>query len=163
MQKYHINGEGNPGVCSAGRSVNGRPCPFGGESDHYASVPEAREAYERQMETFADGATAAAATPAWSPKLPQSSVDYFLNSMADRLEEIKRRPDDFTGYQLANYAEALNDTFGALLESTQDPKLLDAFQGAKDELKEVISPNRPSTDKLLLSHFVVRDILRDAS
>lgn len=45
MAKYHINPKtGNPGRCSAVHQ-----CPFGGESDHYGSESEARQAYEGSM------------------------------------------------------------------------------------------------------------------
>jgi len=50
MAKYHINEAGNPGVCKA----RTKPCPFGGESDHYADPMEARRIYERQQELLAD-------------------------------------------------------------------------------------------------------------
>lgn len=45
MTKYHINGEGNPGVCSA-ESGN---CPFGGDANHYSTKEKAREAFELSM------------------------------------------------------------------------------------------------------------------
>lgn len=45
MAKYHINNEGNPGLCSA---VSGN-CPFGGEANHYSSQANARKAFELSM------------------------------------------------------------------------------------------------------------------
>lgn len=45
MAKYHINGEGNPGLCSA--AVGN--CPFGGEANHYSSQANARKAFELSM------------------------------------------------------------------------------------------------------------------
>jgi hypothetical protein len=44
VSKFHVNAEGNPGKCSAEIS-----CPFGGESEHYATQDAAREAYEKKM------------------------------------------------------------------------------------------------------------------
>lgn len=41
--KFHINGSGDPGKCSAKQGG----CPFGGESDHYSTQEEAREQYEK--------------------------------------------------------------------------------------------------------------------
>lgn len=54
-KKFHVNGEGKPGVCHAGMGktlVIGRPrgCPFGGEDEHYATPELARAAYEKSME-----------------------------------------------------------------------------------------------------------------
>lgn len=45
MNKFHLNNNGDPGVCSA------RPghCPFGNESNHFESKENAREAYEKQQ------------------------------------------------------------------------------------------------------------------
>lgn len=40
--KFHVNGEGNPGPCSA-QAGN---CPFGGPDAHYESQTDARAAYE---------------------------------------------------------------------------------------------------------------------
>lgn len=48
MSKFHVNAEGNPGKCSAEIS-----CPFGGESEHYATQDAAREAYEKKMSSEA--------------------------------------------------------------------------------------------------------------
>lgn len=45
MAKYHINKEGNPGLCSA-ESGN---CPFGGDANHYSSRANARRAFEFSM------------------------------------------------------------------------------------------------------------------
>lgn len=45
MAKYHINGEGNPGLCKA---QSGK-CPFGGEANHYSSQENARKAFELSM------------------------------------------------------------------------------------------------------------------
>jgi hypothetical protein len=44
VSKFHVNAEGNPGKCSAAIS-----CPFGGDSEHYATQDAAREAYEKKM------------------------------------------------------------------------------------------------------------------
>lgn len=42
MSKFHINSQGEPGLCSAKQGG----CPFGGESDHHESPEAARRAYE---------------------------------------------------------------------------------------------------------------------
>jgi hypothetical protein len=45
MARYHINAQGNPGVCHAKKA-----CPFGDmDSDHYSSKEDARSAYEVKM------------------------------------------------------------------------------------------------------------------
>lgn len=41
MASYHINDRGEPGPCRAKKA-----CPFGGSEDHYATLEEARKAYE---------------------------------------------------------------------------------------------------------------------
>lgn len=47
-EKFHINGKGEPGRCSAQHGG----CPFGGENEHYVTKEGASVAYERSM---ADG------------------------------------------------------------------------------------------------------------
>jgi len=46
MMKFHVNGNGDAGVC---RAQNGG-CPFGGEESHFDSVGAARQAFEESME-----------------------------------------------------------------------------------------------------------------
>jgi hypothetical protein len=59
MAKYHINPRtGNPGICRAHKQ-----CPFGGESEHYGSESEARQAYE----AIQSGATFTPATRVIEP------------------------------------------------------------------------------------------------
>lgn len=49
MAKYHINGRGEPGRCTAEEGN----CPFGdSESDHYDSREAAEEAYAKNFDTF---------------------------------------------------------------------------------------------------------------
>ena len=47
MSKFHVNGKGEAGKCSAEKGG----CPFGGESEHYTSAQAARTAYENDMGT----------------------------------------------------------------------------------------------------------------
>lgn len=42
MAKYHITVKGEPGLCRA----TSKPCPLGGEADHYPTKQDAQEAYE---------------------------------------------------------------------------------------------------------------------
>jgi hypothetical protein len=46
MAKYHINSEGNAGVCHA----QGGNCPFASDDEHYSTPEEARIGYESQMD-----------------------------------------------------------------------------------------------------------------
>jgi hypothetical protein len=48
MAKYHINGRGEPGKCSAQKGG----CPFGGEGQHYSTSDDARKAYENDRTSF---------------------------------------------------------------------------------------------------------------
>lgn len=48
MARYHVNKQGNPGLCHAQQQ-----CPFGGVENHYASPAEARQAFEQAQQTFA--------------------------------------------------------------------------------------------------------------
>lgn len=52
MAKYHINDQGNPGLCRADPSKpNSRGCRFNAdESEHYATKEEAAQAFEAKME-----------------------------------------------------------------------------------------------------------------
>lgn len=45
IQKFHINEDGNPGLCKA-KPGN---CPFGNELSHYSTAIEARSAFEKFM------------------------------------------------------------------------------------------------------------------
>lgn len=48
MEKFHINNEGNPGVCRAQNN-----CRFGDlESDHYSTREDAQQAYEEKLKTL---------------------------------------------------------------------------------------------------------------
>lgn len=58
VKLYHVNDEGNAGVCTASK---GR-CPFGGESEHFTSEEAARESYENRQEKKA------ASVKAWKRK-----------------------------------------------------------------------------------------------
>ena len=44
MKRYHLNSQGNVGLCRALHN-----CPFGDSSHHYSSPTEARSAYEKMM------------------------------------------------------------------------------------------------------------------
>jgi hypothetical protein len=46
---YHINGAGNPGLCSA----TVKPCPFGVPAEHYRTPEAARRAYEAKQQVAA--------------------------------------------------------------------------------------------------------------
>lgn len=45
MARYHVNFQGNPGLCKAQVA-----CPFGSADEHYSSEVEARTAYEASMQ-----------------------------------------------------------------------------------------------------------------
>lgn len=47
MSKFHINEEGNPGLCTAQFK-----CPFGSEAEHYPTEAAARKAYENRSSSF---------------------------------------------------------------------------------------------------------------
>lgn len=49
MGVYHINDEGNAGLCRAKK----KPCPFGGWNDHYGSKEDAQKGYEEKQELLA--------------------------------------------------------------------------------------------------------------
>lgn len=42
MAKFHLNGNGDPGLCKASQGN----CPFGGDEEHYTSPEAARSAFE---------------------------------------------------------------------------------------------------------------------
>lgn len=90
MAKYHINAQGNPGVCRAQRA-----CPFGGESEHFGSAEEARMAYEGAMsgQTFAEAATSAreATVVAESTGLVQAQRESLTVDAEDTLQELERK------------------------------------------------------------------------
>ena len=52
MSKFHVNGKGEAGKCSAEKGG----CPFGGENEHYTSKENARKAYEAKMGSTVESA-----------------------------------------------------------------------------------------------------------
>lgn len=44
MQKYHISSSGKPAICTAKKGN----CPLGGESEHFNSLKEAKDSYEKK-------------------------------------------------------------------------------------------------------------------
>ncbi len=66
MAKYHINGKGEAGRCSAQKGK----CPFGGDLEHYSTPGDARRAYEKFMSTSSHEAWKA--PQAISELLPQA-------------------------------------------------------------------------------------------
>lgn len=107
MTKYHINGEGNPGLCKA---QNGK-CPFGGEANHYSSEENARKAFELSMASKAN-------PPAKRKKL----------SSTEAIAEAHRRRNlkDF-----ANVFSLIN--WGA----ETDPEAIKSMTPTYDKLKEL--------------------------
>lgn len=70
MAKYHINGKGEPGKCSAEKGN----CPFGSDDEHYTSAAAARTAYEkRQANSYEEFS-----------KVEQAIQDYGKNSSVFR-------------------------------------------------------------------------------
>lgn len=48
-KKYHVNRNGEPGLCRADELKGGPGCPFGDSEHHYATPEAARKAYEDTM------------------------------------------------------------------------------------------------------------------
>ena len=67
MARYHVNYEGNPGVCRARKN----PCPYASAEEHYPSMTEAREAYEQRM------ANDILSSPRWTDRIVLKD-DYML-------------------------------------------------------------------------------------
>lgn len=72
--KFHVSADGTPHQCFA--SI--RPCPLGGQDEHYASETEARAAFESSMasETFtplSKGYTITALIPVSAPRMENGS------------------------------------------------------------------------------------------
>lgn len=104
MAKYHITIKGEPGVCRASKN----PCPLGGESEHYASKEEARNAYEARM---AD----------------ESSNTAKSQRLAETLRKQK---------QLATESKRVDKAW-AVLSNTNDPNDAIAMSAAWEEVKDL--------------------------
>lgn len=77
MAKFHLNGNGDPGLCKASQGN----CPFGGDEEHYTSPEAARTAFEAaQTVTISPLQKAQAAYTKASQALDKTEVA--LNSVA---------------------------------------------------------------------------------
>lgn len=102
MAKYHITSKGEPGVCRA----TSRPCPLGGEEEHYGSKAEAQQAYEKKM----------------GESTPPPSVSPKSNDQK-RVEELMKRDADFARLDASvKAARQNNHELMQELAATSDPK-----------------------------------------
>lgn len=146
MSKFHVNAEGNPGKCSAAIS-----CPFGGESEHYATQDAAREAYEAKM--------ASEAIPAASSKGPASDAEvskaiYELISYGDDSYLYNEKAAENWAKKTGMKQEAFEAAIVQLKKEDADE------QAAKEErrvakAKEIISNTDPDVSKIKKGSTVV--------
>jgi len=75
MAKYHVNGAGDPGVCSAEKGN----CPFGGADQHYTTKDGARKAFEKLVSE----------TP--PPVIDRREVRFQKYTSPEELQKVSRR------------------------------------------------------------------------
>lgn len=146
MSKFHVNAEGNPGKCSAAIS-----CPFGGESEHYATQDAAREAYEAKM--------ASEAIPTASSKGPASDAEvskaiYELISYGDDSYLYNEKAAENWAKKTGMKQEAFEAAIVQLKKEDADE------QAAKEERRvakanEIISNTDPDVSKVKKGSTVV--------
>lgn len=85
MAKFHINpATGNPGACKALRA-----CPFGGQSEHFDSIEEAREAYETAMAEQSTPRSFRRVTPEEDAAARKTIVERFKADVALKDRELQ--------------------------------------------------------------------------
>lgn len=101
MAKFHVNGKGEAGKCSA---VKGN-CPFGSDDEHYTSAEAARAAFESSMTNFSEPAKITASQP-----IPRENLRLLekLWYGQDIYEEEFYLPDD---PELEAWERGVNDVF----------------------------------------------------
>jgi hypothetical protein len=132
MAKYHINSRGEAGLCRAQVSN----CPFGGESDHYQSAPEARLGYEEKMKSLSEQKISKAFIENVDHRTRLFSEDSIMNV----IDEMRReRPVDFpewTGDQ-ASHQTVMNMGVRILMDQVQEAMDRDSETPYSDALTKL--------------------------
>ena len=128
MAKYHINGRGEPGACSA-RAGN---CPFGDEASHYASPREAINAYEAAMrrETLPK--------PSSISSRRLTSASQFVNSKYSQAH--KDVGDSFLAAVIADRASGVKDS------TTHQVLQEDSDERTQDEISQALVAEKATAD-----------------
>lgn len=127
MAKFHLNGNGDPGLCKASQGN----CPFGGDEEHYTSPGAARTAFEAaQTVTVSPLQKAQAAYTKASQALDKAEVA--LNSVAhyQGLSELTKEGAKYVSAK-ERYDRAEN-RLSLLREKLAEAKL-EAQEGEKTE------------------------------
>lgn len=152
MTKFHVNGKGEPGPCRAGKSGEGKGCPFGDSSEHYDSKEAAREAYEGKMEAKAVPAGAKSSTseetvPVRSPEVTKARKFLIesgdLNSYVFSPERSSKRLAEETGMKQEDLRAAI-DEFIREDEIEAEAK----FARSQTRAREVASNTDPDVSKI---------------
>jgi len=85
MARFHINKQGNAGLCKATKGG----CPFGGDDAHFPSLESAREAFEHSMEALPPVTTAT--------RMKQPHKDMFVSVLGANREVFTERFGDDLG------------------------------------------------------------------
>lgn len=137
MARFHVNGEGKPGVCKAGNSSTseseGRGCPFGDDSKHYNTRAEAQAAYESEME---DKAVPEVKSNA---KRREAPVDHFSPeakaAKIDRAIEADLTYSGRTPRWMSSAIKEAKSTFGST------PEIIDVIDSPEGKMAVVWEPN----------------------
>ncbi len=119
MAKYHIKLDGTVGACRA----RTRPCPLGGESEHYPTKEAAQEAAQKKMESqygVADHEPAKGATVAPFPKTLGKHPLYNKPGAGPFPEKLESHP---MAHNVEDFPEELGNRKGPL-GPTRPPKEL---------------------------------------
>ena len=119
--KFHVNGKGEPGKCSAQHGG----CPFGGESDHHSNPEDARKAFEQ--------ANASATFPVKSSrKVSELSQLAKVSSDAAILMEAAENGSDRTFRNIAANPDATKEALATAFDRSEDSATKLKLQGNRN-------------------------------
>lgn len=95
-----------------------------------------------------------------APK-PALDTDYLLRAALTGIRRVECFTTRFSSYQLTNFAQELSTNFKAIAEVTTDERTLLALSDIQDELIEILPPNRPDPDKMILSLSIIRSMIAE--
>lgn len=146
MSKFHINANGDVGICRAQHSGK---CPFGGESEHFSTSAEARSYFERKssIETFTklgkDTTKTESASKPFSSRRKEFA-EFYRKSSEEFVAQAKLVAELFD-----NYFDSPPKSSKLLTYSSEAPEILRirgalsaSRRNAKVDLTGMVSPSQ---------------------